>query len=264
MYADTWVELTHDVPENQLIRQVVHLLADWPLPPALVRSLRQTDAVMSDVTPTRFTGAVVDRFRYDRVRTGYREIHRWCRLFLDGLSLEHAVGGLDFRAFLINMNLLFEQFVAVSIGKRLPAALRLRRQYPVALADHGRVPMWIDLVLTRHGRPVLVADTKYKRLDKDQANADVYQMLAYCVATDVPVAALVYPRTEVDPAVLMPLVVRHSGIVVHSLVVDLSLTGDVLMRDLDRLADELVSLGDPTSVVLDHEARPILAGLPIA
>lgn len=245
-----FTEYTHDIPENQLIRQVVHLLAGWPLPATLVRRLRQTDAAMSDVTPTRFTGAVVERFRYDRVRTGYRELHRWCRLFLDGLSLEQAVGGLDFRTFLIDMNRLFERFVALSVARRLPAGIRLGQQYPVALAADGRVPMSVDLVLTRDGAPFLVADTKYKRLDHGQQPADVYQMLAYCVATGVPVAALIYPRTEVGAASeLRPLIIRNAGVTVRSLTVDLGLTGDALIREMRRLADHVVAIATPSPVI---------------
>ena len=55
--------------------------------------------------------------------------------------------------------------------------------------------MAVDLVhLDLHGRPDVVIDAKYKLASRtgEYANADHYQMLAYCTALKVPVAWLIY------------------------------------------------------------------------
>ncbi|HEV2527102.1 MAG TPA: hypothetical protein VGT61_01425 [Thermomicrobiales bacterium] len=243
----TWcryTEFTHDVPDNQIIRQVVHLLTGWPLPPALLVRLRSLDAMMGNITPTRFGADIFGRFRYDRLRDGYQPIHRYCHLFLDGLSLEALGGAIDFRTFLIDMNALFESFVARSIGTRLPRGTTLRTQFGQHLDEGHHVGMSIDLLLWRDGRPVLVADTKYKAPAKGQSPADVYQMLAYCTATAVPTAVLIYPRdaTGQQPP---PIAVRNVAVRILSRTVDLSLVGNALGREMDRFTEDLLALTIP-------------------
>ena len=244
----TWcryAEFTHDVPDNQIIRQVVHLLTGWPLPPALLTRLRSLDAMMGNITPTRFGADIFARFRYDRLRDGYQPIHRYCHLFLDGLSLEALSGAIDFRAFLIDMNALFEAFVARAVAARLPRGTTLRTQAPTPLDRVGSLSMSIDLLLQRAGRAVLVADTKYKAPAKGQSPADVYQMLAYCTATAVPTAVLIYPL-DVTGRVPPPIAVRNTPVTILSHTVDLSLMGEELIRELDRVTSDLVALTTPT------------------
>ena len=60
---------------------------------------------------------------------------------------------------------------------------------------HGDVSMDVDVVhLAQDGTPNVVFDAKYKLASNtgDHANADHYQMLAYCTALQVPVAWLIY------------------------------------------------------------------------
>ncbi len=239
-----YTEFTHDVPDNQLIRQVVHLLTGWPIAPRLVTRLRSLDAMMGNITPTHFTVEVLDRFRYDRLKDGYRAIHQFCRLFLDGLSLENQRGGNDFRTFLIDMNALFETFVTRSVATRLPGGLSLTGQAKRSLDVGNRVTLLIDMLFTREGRPVLVADTKYKRIETHGlGNADVYQMLAYCVATSAPTAVLIYPReTASGSDSLAPILVHHMDIRILGLSLDLSGTATALAAELDQLTDRLVAL----------------------
>jgi 5-methylcytosine-specific restriction enzyme subunit McrC len=247
-----YTEFTHDVPDNQVIRQVIHLLAGWPLPRALTVRLRALDAMMGDVTPTRFGTGVFARFRYDRLREGYRPIHAFCRLFMDGLTLEGRAGGVGFRSFLVDMNALFEAFVGRSLATALPPGVRLSEQAARWLDADRRVSLKIDFLLERGGVPALVADTKYKRIETFGAgNADVFQMLAYCVATGVPTAVLVYPREAPRPddplgPGFAPIRVTHAGVTIRGLPVDLSLAGDALTTEMRRVADELLRLSLPS------------------
>ncbi len=60
---------------------------------------------------------------------------------------------------------------------------------------HGDVSMDVDVVhLDQGGTPQVVFDAKYKLASStgEYANADHYQMLAYCTALKVPVAWLIY------------------------------------------------------------------------
>ncbi len=245
-----FTEFTHDVPDNQIIRQVVHLLTGWPIAPRLVTRLRFLDAMMGNIAPTGFTVEVLDRFRYDRLREGYRAIHQFCRLFLDGLSLENQRGGNDFRTFLIDMNALFEEFVTRSVARRLPVGLALTGQAKRPLDIGSRVTLLIDMLFSRDGQPVLVADTKYKRVETHGlGNADVYQMLAYCVATNVRTAVLIYPcETATGSGSIAPMLVHHTDISILGLAVDLSGTATALSVELDLLTSRLIALADDAAV----------------
>lgn len=240
-----FTEFTHDVPDNQILRQVIHRLAGWPIAPRLVTRLRFLDAMMGNIAPTHFTVEVLDRFRYDRLRESYRGIHQFCRLFLDGLSLENQRGGNDFRTFLIDMNALFEAFVTRSVARRLPVGLSLNGQAKQPLDTGKQVTLLIDMLFSRDARPVLVADTKYKRIETHGlGNADVYQMLAYCVATGVSTAVLIYPRETATGSVsVAPILVHHTDIHILGLALNLAGTATSLSTELDLLTSQLVALG---------------------
>jgi 5-methylcytosine-specific restriction enzyme subunit McrC len=262
----TWcryTEFTHDVPDNQIIRQVVHLLTGWPLPPRLVGRLRALDAMMGNITPTSFSADVLDRFRYDRMKEGYRTIHSYCRLFLDGLSLENRRGATDFRTFLIDMNALFERFVARSITRRLPRPLTLHEQFGTPLDETRQVGMSIDLLLRHAGVPVLVADPKYKPVQsKGRSPADVYQMLAYCTAMGVSTAVLIYPAERRGGAnELPPILVRNSDVRVLAITVDLSGDAHSVGWAMDRLTDRLIREASQHVSVLDAARRGTIVRL---
>lgn len=111
-------ELTWDIPENQIIRQVVHLLAGYGFRPDLRRRLGAIDTTVSEVTPTELPARALDDFRYHRLNNDYALLHAFCRLFLDGSSLREDAGPVEFRAFLIDMNALFEGFITRMLQER--------------------------------------------------------------------------------------------------------------------------------------------------
>lgn len=216
-----FAELTADVPENQVVRQAGWLLAGWARAPKLRLRLRRIDGLLSGVSATRLPAAAIDRFAYDRLTEPYRHLHRLCRLVLDGASLAESDGPVASRGFLLDMNRLFEGFVTESVRDRLPAGLALRGQATVFLDEAAAVAMRPDLLIERHGIPILVADCKYKRNDPGRyLHHDAYQVLAYCTALRLPVGVLVYPRHEaaLDDA----MAVRHAGIAIRQISIDLS------------------------------------------
>ena len=117
-----------DLPENQVIRQVARLLSGWGLSPRLTGRFVALDHQMDEVSPSRLTAGDVDRFSYNRQSEDYRPIHRYCRFFLNGASLNEDAGDEMFDGFLWNMNTLFEMFIAVKLGARLRAPFSITDQ----------------------------------------------------------------------------------------------------------------------------------------
>jgi hypothetical protein len=80
--------------------------------------------------------------------------------------------------------------------------------------------IFVALVVSKEGRVKLVTDCKNKRLEPSEfKNHDIYQMLAYCTATQVQRGLPIYP---VHAAMVQdPVVIRNSGRVIRQTTVDL-------------------------------------------
>jgi 5-methylcytosine-specific restriction enzyme subunit McrC len=229
-----YTEYSWNVPENQVLRQVVRLLAGYTFGPALRHRLRSIDAVMEDITPGRYVAADLERFTHNRLNADYRPLHRLCRLFLEAESLSDAAGLNTFRAFLIDMNRLFEAFITCKLFPLMPAPYTVHSQRSATLDDAGQVPMRPDIVVRNARDDVLVADCKYKRIEMGQYRQhDVYQVLAYCMALRVPVGLLIYPE-HLAP-VRTTMTVRHAGTFIAEISINLG-------GDLDKLHESCEGL----------------------
>ncbi len=79
-----------------------------------------------------------------------------------------------------------------------------------------------------------MGDVKYKRIRYEHApNADLYQLLAYATALDLPSGLLIYAQGEAQPAAHR---VRHAGTRLEIAALDLSGTIEELLAGIDELA----------------------------
>lgn len=228
-------EYAWDVPENQVLRQVVRLLDGWQLPSRLRRRLRTLDAALEEITPGSFVASDLDRFNYHRMNVDYRPLHMLCKFFLDGTSPSEESGPFGFEAFLLDMNRLFEAFVTRTLQNLVSAPLTVRPQLAGALDTRGSVPIRPDMVIRLGNRNLVVADCKYKRLDAGQhKQQDLYQMLAYCTALGVERGILVYPQHLVPTTERLAILGTRVQIEEHSLA--LSGSPESLVQEIRRLA----------------------------
>ena len=242
-------EFTWDIPENQVIRQVLELLAAQPhFSRGLRNDLWSTQALMNDVAVGRFVSSDLAGFQYHRFNQRYEAVHRLCGLFLEGASLSEALGAFDGRAFLVDMNALFERFISRVLERRASAGVRVRAQVRTFL-DRGRsIPIRPDLVIETGGRPVLVADCKYKAVILNEfRQSDVYQVLAYCTALECDQGMLISPASEVIGEAAT-VAIRGSDVVIRQVTVDLSVSPMAWDAELDRLTAVVVGLRVQTAV----------------
>jgi 5-methylcytosine-specific restriction enzyme subunit McrC len=136
-----------DLPENQVIRQVAWQLSGWGFSSGLTGRLVAFDHQMDEVSTSRSSAEDVDRFAYNRQSEDYRPIHRYCRFFLSGASLNEEAGDVAFDGFLWNMNALFETFVTTMLRRRLEPRFRLKDQERSTLDMNRAVTIKPDLVL---------------------------------------------------------------------------------------------------------------------
>jgi len=193
--ACRYQEHTADLSLNQV---VAHSLSQVGFTGStdLDQRLRKLRRAFSWLTPRRFRPADFDQFVYDRLNAPYEVIHGICRLILEGRGAEDGPGPLPMGSFLVNMDTLFQSFVAKWLARRLSPSWRVEAQGRASLDQHGRFKIFPDLLLYRGPDLRLVADTKYK-LDRGKpSRGDLYQALAYCRALGLRTAVLVYPDID--------------------------------------------------------------------
>ena len=188
-------QLTADLLENKIFTYTLWLISRSRLCGEEVQvSVRQAYRVMQSVAPAPayIRPTAITAVNYHRLNQDYEALHALCRFFLTHTGPGYQRGDWEMLPFLINMERLFEQFVAAWLERHLPANYFLRVQERVSIDDAGQQQFQIDLVLYQQTRerPVAVLDTKYKTAVSAQ---DIAQILAYAQIKNSPRAILIYP-----------------------------------------------------------------------
>lgn len=218
-------------------------LAGWGFSTKLTAELMAIDRQLEDVGVSHMSASDIDRFHYSRQSEHYRSIHRFCRLFLDGFSLSEQAGDSPFDGFLMDMNVLFERFVAVKLQQQFEdqPSCRVATHEGLQLFHNVGISIFPDLLLQHRGRNVLVADTKYKkRSGADGGTADYYQMIAYCTVFGLDAGMLIYPRHLVDVDQRMPVFGVDIEIIEAS--IDLRESRESIEAALEALANRMVAV----------------------
>jgi 5-methylcytosine-specific restriction enzyme subunit McrC len=232
-------EFTPDILENRLLRAAVEVLGQLRLRHqasrvALGRLRQQLNGVASLVVDARGVPEPV----WTRLNERYRPAVSLARLVVTTAGLEARSGGAGASAFLVDMNTVFERFVRTALRERLrldektfPPASRGHRVH----LDVGRyVPLEPDLSWWIGGRCVFAGDCKYKRTVGSVPNADIYQMLAYLTALDLPEGLLVYAAGEDVPH---DVTIAQAGQRIHVRTLDVTKSPAEVLAQVSGLAD---------------------------
>ncbi|MCA9314330.1 MAG: hypothetical protein KDB73_02440 [Planctomycetes bacterium] len=147
-----------------------------------------------------------------RRTASYRRALGLIGILLDGhgVDSERTRGSSAVPAFLLDMNRLFERFLERELERSKARPFTVRRQVQDLAAfrwiDNPRCrrtpELRPDLLFTRRGRTLAVADAKYKDYDvRPLATADLYQVTAYAYACGSQEAApvlMLYPTTSAE------------------------------------------------------------------
>ena len=141
------------------------------------------------------------------------------------------------------MNKVFEQFLYVALGEALGLPGRQwKHEESLTLDEAGRISMKPDLSWWPSGtagngsQPIFVGDAKYKTLEPERfENADIYQMLAYCTAADLPSGLLVYAGEGESSAHK----IKHAGKTIEVASLDLAGTPEAILGEVRRLAERV-------------------------
>ena len=240
-------EFTEDILANRLVKAAADRLARIHLRSAQARrNLGWLAAMLEEVSLVEFRANCVPAVRFDRLNEHYRGVVELSRLVLQHGAFESGRGAVRANGFLMDMNVVFQEFATQALREALSLSERVFRSdssvRDIALDEAKSVKLKPDLTWWEGHSCVFVGDVKYKNVSGDRLpHADLYQMLAYATALDLPGGLLIYAQGEADPAKYC---VRYAGKRLEVAALDLSgRLDDVLVR-VERLAKQVVALRD--------------------
>lgn len=231
-------DYTVDIAENRLLLGAARRLLKLPGLPSQARgSLVHLTSQLGDVRAP-VAGEPIPTVRASRLNARYQAALRLAELVLRGRSVELVAGQVRASGFLFDMNRVFEDWLTAALTAALAAYGGIvRAQHRTSLDEAGRIPIRPDVTWWRHGRCAAVVDAKYKALrPAGSPNADLYQMLAYCKALELPRGHLVYAAGDEQPRTHL---IRNSGVEVQVHTIDLAGPTSKLRAQVEELAGRL-------------------------
>lgn len=222
-------EYLTDVCENQILLAALTACAKRVRHPDVCKRIRRLLAIFSEVCNLENCDLRLMRSTlvYNRINEHYRVGHGLAWLTLSGLGIDDlfAAGTYPCFAFLLDMNLLFQDFITRWLGDALrPTEFRAipqRMDHTILWnADLGKPYTSVipDILIEKHSAPgvFLPIDAKYKLYDeRSMSSSDIYQAFVYAYAygeghSILPTSLVLYPASigkETD----VRLHVRKSG-----------------------------------------------------
>ena len=240
-------EFTEDILANRLVKAAAARLGQMTLrSPKARRGLGWVAAILESVSLLEFRQRRVPEVRFDRLNDHYRQVVELARLILLHSEFESFRGDVRASGFLINMNDLFQEFVTQALRETLGVSERTLRADKgvdeIALDKEGEVQVFPDLTLWDGRHCMFVGDAKYKDLtDKKVRNADLYQLLAYATALDLPGGLLIYAQGAPGETTYQ---VKNAGKLLMVAALDLSGSIEDILSRVSDIADMVKDLRD--------------------
>lgn len=235
-------DFTDDVLPNQLVKAAAVRLGKLRIrSPQSRRDLGWIAATLDNVSLVDFPPGRIPEVKFDRLNEHYREVMTLSRLILRHTAIETARGAVRANGFLMDMNKIFEEFVTRALREELQLTEHtFPAEREVWLDEDKDVRMLPDLSWWDGSRCTFVGDVKYKTLeDRPVRHADLYQLLAYTTALDLPGGLLIYAEGGEPDACHE---VLHAGKHLEITTLDLSGTIEDLQREISSLAERVRAL----------------------
>lgn len=232
-------DFTEDILENRLLKAAIRRLGTLRLRnPALRAQLLEIETMLHSVSDVRFEQNAVPMVSYTRLNSHYEGAVELARLVLRCCSVEFREGRASGSAFLIDMATVFEDFLVQSLREAVAGAAQLRQGKKgcwYALDEGRHLKLYPDISILLHGRCVLVGDAKYKQLDATPPPSDLYQLLAYTIATNVDTGFLIYATGGTST-----FHTRHVPKTIRLLALDLTVSGPRILEQVALFARTLI------------------------
>ena len=237
-------EFTVDILANRLVKAAAYRLGRMRLrSPEARRNLGWVVGMLDDVSLVEFPPREVPAVAFDRLNEHYKRVVELSRLILRHGAFESGRGPVRASGFLMDMNVVFQEFVTQALREALGVSEHSFCERTIGSLDEGgEVRLRPDLTWWDGASCVFVGDAKYKNLTGERVpNRDLYQMLAYTIALNLPGGLLVYAKGEADTRRYR---VRHSGRRLETAALDLSGTLDDVLVRVGKIVQQVIALRD--------------------
>ncbi len=234
-------EHTADVEENRILRAAIHALGRGSIKSAEANTiLQRLDHDFDGVTNVSYPASSIPTIIYSRLNEHYRPAVELARRILGNRSISLQHGTQSGSAFLVDMNRVFEDFLYLALKNAMAlTSLDLVQGcsgHKLKLDEEGKYPLLPDISCWAGDCCRFVADVKYKDSDlKEAPNADVYQMLAYCTATQLPAGLLIYAGSRKNDFVT----VRNCGRRIIITSIDLKAPPSGILGQVNEIAGRM-------------------------
>ncbi|MDE0289858.1 MAG: hypothetical protein OXJ36_00160 [bacterium] len=236
-------DFTEDTEMNRLIKAAIVRLGRMRIRSRDARTrLRAFDRVLGQVADVEYRRGAIPEFSFNRLSRHYEPAIRLAQLILRSTSIEFSRGGVRSSSFLVDMNKVFEDFMVTALRESLGVT---ERDFPQGASGRrmwlagDRIDLEPDISWWEGRRCVFVGDLKYKKTDHGIPNADLYQLLAYTIAADLPSGLLIYAQGEEDPTVYA---ITNAGKLLEIMAVDLSGSPEQILAEVGKVAELIRSM----------------------
>jgi 5-methylcytosine-specific restriction enzyme subunit McrC len=230
-------EFTEDIPENQILLAALHRLRRLSIRSAKVqRSLKEIASAFHGVDYRAFSSGQLPEIYFHHLNQHYEAAIRLALLILNSCSLEVGAHSVQAHGFLFDMNLIFELFVHRALREALGLSVAefLRGDNRLRLDQDRQIKLEPDLSLWQQGKCHFVGDIKYKRVKiAGIKHPDIYQLLAYTTAANLPTGLLIYAKGEATNACH---VIQYADKTIQVECLDLSKSPPEILADIAKIA----------------------------
>ena len=192
------------------------------------------------VSLVRYDPRQLPEITYTRLNRHYRPPVELAKVVLRSMSFELGYGRIRSSAFLVDMNRLFEDFVVVALRETLGLTehsfVQGGKGHRLCLDDRNQVRLRPDILWWEDGDYSFVGDVKYRL---SETRSDLYQLLAYTIAADLPSSLLIYAAGEAAPREHRVVKIEKE---LHIAVLDPSGTPAAILDEVGRLAQQIRQL----------------------
>ena len=255
-------EFTEDILANRLVKAAAARLGRMTLRSAEARrGLGWIAAVLENVSLLEFRRTRVPEVRFDRLNEHYQHVVGLARLILLHSEFESFRGDVRATGFLIDMKKLFQEFVIRALREALNVSARTLREEKVDWLDkREKVRIKPDLAWWEDSTTcTFVGDAKYKNITNSRVpNSDLYQLLAYATALDLPGGLLIYAKGEAETGTYR---LQHTDKRLKVAALDLSGTLEEILERVNNIADQVRTMR--SEALHAHAAAKMISFKPV-
>ena len=212
----SYSDFNSDTAINQVLKYTCRHLLKRSDSISTQQKLSEIVLLLSDVSDVHDIKSTLKKVIYTRSNERFRTLISFCSVILGGNNPTVSAGDRETFSLLFPMEQVFESFIGAAIRKNLSQwgfpHYRPYLQYKTSTShllhfvnDEGihkpRIQVRPDIVIeSENGRPLLVIDTKWKRLSESEdgtrnsaSMADIYQVYSYAHHFNCDTNILLYP-----------------------------------------------------------------------